>query len=178
MKSDHKITIYWSLLIHHPWRMHVAATEKGMCFVGSLNEPFEEVVQWAEKNYPGSPLIEDAELLQPYVEQLTEYLEGKRTHFTIPTDFKGTEFQVAVWEALCRIPYGETRSYSDIARHIKRHAAVRAVGAAIGKNPVMIIVPCHRVIGKNGSLTGFRGGLDMKKQLLELESRPLNDKEE
>jgi methylated-DNA-[protein]-cysteine S-methyltransferase len=173
MKNEQKITIYWSLLTHYQWKIYVAATERGMCFVGSLNKPYEEVVQWAEKNYPGSPLVEDAEQLQPYVEQLTEYLEGKRTDFTISSDFKGTEFQVAVWNALCEIPYGETRTYSDIATMINKPAAVRAVGAAIGKNPVMITVPCHRVIGKNGSLTGFRGGLEMKRQLLELEKQSL-----
>lgn len=169
MTTNHSITIYWSLLTHQQWNMYVAATENGLCFTGSLNESFDEVIQWAAKNYPGSPLIEDTERLKPYAEQLIEYLEGKRTDFTIPSDCKGTEFQTEVWKALCRIPYGETRTYSDIARIINKPKAMRAVGAAIGKNPVMMIVPCHRVIGKNGSLTGFRGGMEMKRRLLELE---------
>ena len=171
MNKEQKITIYWTLLTYQQWNMYVAATEKGLCFTGSLNEPFEEVEQWADKNYPGCLLVEDAERLQPYIAELTEYLEGNRTGFTILSDCKGTEFQRAVWKALCEIPYGETRTYSDIAQHINKPAAVRAVGAAIGKNPVMITVPCHRVIGKNGSLTGFRGGLDMKKMLLNLEQQ-------
>jgi methylated-DNA-[protein]-cysteine S-methyltransferase len=171
MNKEEKKTIYWTLLMYRKWNLYVAATEKGLCFIGSLNEPFEEVAQWAEKNYPGSPLIEDAERLQSYIAELTEYLEGKRTGFTVPSDCKGTEFQRAVWNALCEIPYGETRTYSEIAQHINKPSAVRAVGAAIGKNPVMITVPCHRVIGKNGALTGFRGGLDMKKMLLNLEQQ-------
>ena len=97
------------------------------------------------------------------------YLEGKRKIFTVPFDFNGTAFQLAVWNALCEIPYGQTKSYSDIANYINKPAAVRAVGAAIGANPVLITVPCHRVVGKNGSLTGYRGGLEMKTQLLDLE---------
>ncbi|WP_338449232.1 methylated-DNA--[protein]-cysteine S-methyltransferase [Niallia oryzisoli] len=169
MKQQHKTVIYWSLLNHKAWKMYLAATDKGICFVGSQNMPFDEVINWAEKAFPGSPLEENAKKLQPYVEQITEYLEGERKSFSIPFDYNGTEFQQAVWKALCEIPYGETKSYSDIAHHIQKPAAVRAVGAAIGKNPVLITIPCHRVVGKNGSLTGFRGGLDMKKQLLELE---------
>ncbi|RXZ77651.1 methylated-DNA--[protein]-cysteine S-methyltransferase [Paenibacillaceae bacterium] len=82
---------------------------------------------------------------------------------------RGTPFQKAVWKALCEIPYGQTRSYSDIAHQIQKSAAVRAVGTAIGTNPILITVTCHRVIGKNGSLTGYRGGMEMKMILLELE---------
>ncbi len=107
--------------------------------------------------------------MAPYARELTDYLEGRRSSFTVPHDLKGTAFQRAVWEALGRIPYGQTVTYSDIAQEVGRPAAVRAVGAAIGANPVMIVVPCHRVIGKNGALTGFRGGLGMKTRLLELE---------
>jgi methylated-DNA-[protein]-cysteine S-methyltransferase len=130
---------------------------------------FEELSVWAEKRFPGSPLVDDGEELQPYALELIEYFEGKRKSFTLPVDYKGTEFQLAVWNALCEIPYGQTKSYSDIANHIQKPAAVRAVGTAIGANPVLITVPCHRVIGKNGSLTGYRGGLEMKTQLLNLE---------
>lgn len=98
-----------------------------------------------------------------YAEQLQAYLNGKRTHFSFPVDLAGTPFQLAVWKALSEIPYGSTCSYSDIAEHIEKQAAVRAVGAAIGANPLLMVVPCHRVIGKSGQLTGYRGGLDMKK---------------
>ncbi len=135
----------------------------------SQNKSFEELSDWAKSRFPGSVLVQDDKKLQPYAAELIEYLQGKRRSFTVPFDFHGTAFQIAVWNALCEIPYGQTQSYSDIANYIQKPAAVRAVGAAIGANPVLITVPCHRVIGKNGSLTGYRGGLDMKTQLLHLE---------
>jgi len=97
-------------------------------------------------------------------------LDGQRKNFTAAITLHGTAFQQSVWQALLEIPHGETVSYSDIAERIGNPKAVRAVGTAIGANPMLIIVPCHRVIGKNGSLTGFRGGLEMKIQLLDLES--------
>nr|WP_286168732.1 methylated-DNA--[protein]-cysteine S-methyltransferase [Roseburia sp. 1XD42-34] len=93
-------------------------------------------------------------------------MEGKRQKFELDVDLYGTAFQQKVWQALQQIPFGKTVTYSDIAESIEKPQAVRAVGAAIGANPIFIIVPCHRVIGKNGALTGFRGGLDMKKRLL------------
>ena len=103
-------------------------------------------------------------------QQLTEYFEGKRKTFDLPLSLKGTPFQLECWNALQRIPYGATATYGEIARSIGRPAAVRAVGAANGANPIPIIVPCHRVIGSNGSLTGFGGGIDMKRWLLDFES--------
>ncbi|WP_234732116.1 methylated-DNA--[protein]-cysteine S-methyltransferase [Acidocella facilis] len=105
--------------------------------------------------------------------QLNEYFQGRRTIFDIPLDFVGTPFQLRVWTALTRIPFGETRSYGDIARAIGAPAAVRAVGAANGRNPVSIIAACHRVIGANGSLTGFAGGLEAKAYLLRHEATRL-----
>ncbi len=92
-----------------------------------------------------------------------------RKNFTIPFDFHGTTFQLDVWKALSEIPYGQTKSYSEIANQIQKPRAVRAVGSAIGANPILITVPCHRVIGKNGALTGYRGGMEMKTKLLKLE---------
>ena len=103
--------------------------------------------------------------------QLAEYFAGRRTAFTLTLDVAGTPFQRSVWNALLTIPFGETRSYREIARQIGRPGAVRAVGAANGRNPVSIVAPCHRVIGSAGQLTGFAGGLDVKARLLELESR-------
>lgn len=102
--------------------------------------------------------------------QLGEYFAGERTAFDLPLRLAGTPFQLEVWEALRAIPYGETTSYGELARRIGRPAAVRAVGLANGRNPVSIVVPCHRVIGSNGSLTGYGGGLDRKRHLLALES--------
>ena len=101
--------------------------------------------------------------------QLSEYFAGKRQQFDLPLDFEGTEFQQKVWQALLTIPFGETRSYRDIAEQVGNVKAVRAVGAANGKNPISIIAPCHRVVGANGKLVGFAGGLDNKEILLKLE---------
>lgn len=101
--------------------------------------------------------------------QLKEYFAGARKTFTVALDFSGTDFQKKVWQALLAIPYGQTRSYSEIAKMLGNANAMRAVGAANGKNPISIIAPCHRVIGSTGRLTGFAGGLDVKAKLLELE---------
>jgi len=102
--------------------------------------------------------------------QLNEYFENKRTTFEIPLDFKGTEFQVKVWEALLKIPYGATKTYGELAKILGDIKAVRAVGGALNKNPISIIVPCHRVVGASGKLVGFAGGLENKSILLDLES--------
>ena len=102
--------------------------------------------------------------------QLAEYFDGRRRQFDLTMQFSGTEFQMAVLDALREIPYGETRSYADIAEQIGRPRAVRAVGAANGRNPLPILIPCHRVVGSDGSLTGFGGGLEVKRQLLALEA--------
>lgn len=101
--------------------------------------------------------------------QLNEYFENKRTTFEIPLDFKGTEFQVKVWEALLKIPYGATKTYGELAKILGDIKAVRAVGGALNKNPISIIVPCHRVVGASGKLVGFAGGLENKSILLDLE---------
>ena len=107
--------------------------------------------------------------------QLREYFAGKRREFDLPLQLSGTEFQVSVLKALQEIPYGETVSYGEIARRIGRPKAVRAVGAANGRNPLPIVVPCHRVIGSTGDLTGFGGGLDTKEALLRLEAENTHD---
>jgi methylated-DNA-[protein]-cysteine S-methyltransferase len=112
----------------------------------------------------------DDKRLAPVLRQLAEYFAGDRTDFDIKLAPRGTPFQLDVWRTLQRIPYGETRSYADIARSIGRPTATRAVGAANGANPIPIIIPCHRVIGSNGSLTGFGGGIGVKRRLLDLES--------
>jgi methylated-DNA-[protein]-cysteine S-methyltransferase len=108
-------------------------------------------------------------LIQKAAAQIKEYFEGKRRQFKLPLVMHGTEFQLAVWRALQDIPYGETRSYKEIAVSIGRPRAVRAVGMANNRNPISIIVPCHRVIGHDGKLVGYGGGLPLKQYLLELE---------
>ena len=113
----------------------------------------------------------DHPVLVAAARQMREYFAGTRTAFDLPLAPRGTDFQRAVWRALDAIPYGETRSYADIAQAIGRPAAVRAVGAANGRNPISIVTPCHRVIGRSGALTGFAGGLPAKQHLLALEQR-------
>jgi methylated-DNA-[protein]-cysteine S-methyltransferase len=109
-------------------------------------------------------------VLRATAEQLAEYFAGRRTGFELPLAATGTPFQRAVWDALREIPYGRTWSYADVALHIGNPRAVRAVGAANGRNPLPIVVPCHRVVGANGTLTGYGGGLENKRILLDLES--------
>lgn len=168
--SDTSIApIYWTLFTNNNWNMHIAATAQGLCFVGSHNASIDELKQWTQSRRRGVSLIQDNERLAPYIQELQEYLTGERQTFSLPIDIRGTSFQMAVWKALTEIPYGSTQSYSDIANHIQKPTSIRAVGTAIGANPLLITVPCHRVIGKNGSLTGYRGGLDMKTRLLTLE---------
>ena len=105
--------------------------------------------------------------------QLSEYFAGSRRSFDVPLNLQGTEFQLAVWNELLRIPYGDTITYAELARRIGRPAAIRAVGAANGANPIPVIVPCHRVIGSNGTLTGYGGGIERKQWLLAHEGRRL-----
>lgn len=118
-------------------------------------------------------LVEDKKhpILLETQKQLNEYFAGQRTQFDLPLDFEGTEFQKKIWQALLTIPFGETRSYKQIAEQVGNVKAVRAVGAANGRNPISIIAPCHRVVGANGKLVGFAGGLENKEILLKLESR-------
>lgn len=112
-----------------------------------------------------------SKVLRTVVKQLYQYFEGKRVVFDLPIKMVGTTFQRKVWDALTTIKFGETASYRDIAKKVGNPKAARAVGAAIGKNPISIIIPCHRVIGANGKLTGFAGGVVAKELLLDLESR-------
>lgn len=144
-------------------KLTLIATDKGLA-----------AILW-EDDKPGrvrlSPVSDDENhpVLQETEKQLNEYLERKRKKFSVKLNPKGTDFQKKVWEAMLTIPFGETRTYAQIAVQIGNPKAVRAVGAAIGRNPISIIAPCHRVIGTSGKLTGFAGGLDMKETLLSLE---------
>jgi len=117
----------------------------------------------------------DHPVLTETARQLGDYFADRRTSFSVPLDFRGTDFQKSVWAALLTIPFGETRSYGAIARQIGRPSASRAVGAANGRNPISIVAPCHRVIGSNGALTGFAGGLAAKELLLGIERGRLHE---
>ena len=136
------------------------ATDRGLSSVRFPNraEPFSG-------KSPDNPAISQAK------RELTDYFAGELKQFSVPLDWQGTAFQQSVWEALTHIPYGETVSYADVARAIGRPKSARPTGGAVGANPLPIIVPCHRVIGSDQSLTGFTGGLSIKVALLELEGR-------
>jgi methylated-DNA-[protein]-cysteine S-methyltransferase len=146
--------------------------------VGQLRLVAEEMgvrmvwfVRGRKNEKPKEEWKEDAAFFVDVVRQLNAYFAGELREFEIPLLMEGTEFQKRVWKMLQTIPYGETISYGELAKKLGDPKAVRAVGAANGQNPIPIIVPCHRVIGSDGSLTGFGGGLENKKKLLELESR-------
>lgn len=169
MATEQTKIVYWILLQHDPWRLYLAATKIGLCYVGSQEAPFEELEIWVKKHIAQSELVENEVAMKPYEVELVEYLEGKRQVFEMPLDLHGTTFQKQVWAELLRVPFAQTTSYTEIAERIDRPDAVRAVGTAIGANPVLIPVPCHRVFGKHGECRGYRGGVEMKGKLLELE---------
>jgi methylated-DNA-[protein]-cysteine S-methyltransferase len=141
--------------------LFLAASEKGLVRL--------EFRDHAHELKHGADLSENPAPLEPYVAELEEYLNGQRREFSFPLDLRGTPFQLACWNALLKIPYGETCSYADIARAIDHPHAYRAVGMSNNRNPIAIVVPCHRVIASSGSLCGYGGGLDVKRKLLELE---------
>ncbi|WP_100329981.1 methylated-DNA--[protein]-cysteine S-methyltransferase [Bacillus xiapuensis] len=163
------MTIYWTEFHHKNWRFRLAATEKGLCYASPHHLAVNEMAAFLQKQCPREEMKENKKILEPYAAELCEYWENNRQEFVSKVDLCGTPFQQKVWQALRHIPFGQTVTYSDIAKSIGKPNAARAVGAAVGANPIFIIIPCHRVIGKNGTLTGFRGGLDMKKRLLALE---------
>ncbi len=144
-------------------RLRLVASDHGLAAILWENDDPNRVRLAPLAENPTHPILLETE------RQLAGYFAGSLKMFTIPLDPVGTDFQKEVWEALSTIPFGETRSYAEIAAQIGRPKAVRAVGAANGRNPISILVPCHRVIGSNGKLTGFAGGLDIKAALLEIE---------
>jgi O-6-methylguanine DNA methyltransferase len=164
-------TLYWSSAPSPRGSCVVMATERGICWAGTPGAPVDEGLAWLQRKMDIEHVVESETIapLQQAMDELRRYLAGTPLQFTCPLDLHGTPFQLTIWNALFRIPYGETRSYTEIALEIGRPKAVRAVGAANGANPVAIIVPCHRVIGSNGALTGYGGGLPTKKWLLALE---------
>ncbi|OPA74564.1 hypothetical protein BVG16_22610 [Paenibacillus selenitireducens] len=168
-RSEQVTTIYWTELIHQDWKIILAATDKGLCYVGGVDQSLANLQQWASSKIGTCEMKQDEQYMANYMQAFRRYLAGECSTFTCSTDLYGTPFQQSVWQALLQIPYGSTYSYSELADQLGRRDAVRAVSTAIGANPVLIAIPCHRVIGKNGSLTGFRGGLPMKEALLHLE---------
>lgn len=146
-------------------------TKLGDIFICATREAVTRV-SWHETDVnflENETAAKEAILIKKTFHQINEYLEGRRQNFDLPLFFNGTDFQNEVWRALSQIPYGVTINYSELAANIKRPKAIRAVGSANGKNPLCILVPCHRVIGKSGALSGYFGGEDIKRELLNIE---------
>jgi len=156
--------LFWKTVSSPVGQLKLVAGAKGLRAILWENDPESRVPLGDMEENPEHPVLVKT------AKQLKEYFEGRRKQFSLLLDFCGTEFQKQVWRELQLIPYGETRSYADIARRIGNPKAVRAVGAANGRNPISIVAACHRVIGSNGKLTGFAGGLKAKRFLLRLES--------
>jgi O-6-methylguanine DNA methyltransferase len=163
-------TLYYSRMNSPAGRLLLAASERGLVVLAFDRDQFPPRLP-GQKNLDWK---QDDGALREYVTQLDEYFRGERRDFTFPLDLRGTPFQVSCWQALLNIPYGETRTYADIARAIGRPQGFRAVGLANNRNPIAIVVPCHRVIASNGTLCGYGGGLDIKRKLLELEGASLS----
>ena len=160
--------IYYSSF-HSTWlkKVFVASTERGVCMVDYLKSE-KTFFNLLKKQFPGE-IVRNDQKNKEVLAQLKKYLKGELRYFDCGLDLKGTPFQKKVWSALAKIPYGETRSYQDVARAIGHPKAFRAVGNANGNNPIPLIIPCHRVIESNGGLGGFGHGLKVKKQLLDFE---------
>lgn len=157
--------LYYASKLFSVGEIGVACSEAGLCEV-NLRKP----AAWLQKNEFKPRSDRKAILARQAISEIEEFLNGRRLEFTVPLDLKGTAFQMRVWKELRKIPYGETRSYADIARAVGRPRAYRAVGMANHWNPVAIIIPCHRVVASDGSLGGYAGGLEMKARLLEIEA--------
>lgn len=142
--------------------LYLSASDRGLTHVGTC-APTEKVSRTLDRSRPA------AQILRECTKQLIEYFKGQRRKFDLPVDVQGTEFQRKVWRELSRIPFGQTISYGELARRVKNGKASRAVGSANGKNPIGIIVPCHRVISADGTIGGYAGGIRMKQKLLALE---------
>ncbi len=144
-------------------------SQKGLARLTFSSEQLAVCEAWAARRLPGARHASDHQPLVMLAEQLTAYLDGDLRVFSVPLDLRCTPFQLSVWQALLSVEYGSVCSYASLAANVGRPAAVRAVGLANGSNPVPVIVPCHRIIGSNGTLTGYGGGLPLKTQLLRLE---------
>lgn len=146
-------------------RVLVAATERGVSavYLGDSDEPLEKALA---QEYPRAEIKQDSAGIGQWVREIVRHLRGQEPHIDLPLDVRATAFQRRVWEELQRIPYGSTKSYTQVARAIGKPKAIRAVARACATNPVSIVVPCHRVVREDGNLAGYRWGLDLKKTLI------------
>lgn len=161
------MTLYTAKLETKLGRILLASSEEAVVLIGLSTE--EKFYSELKRKYPDARIIEDTVRNRRALDELEEYFAGERRSFSVPFAFHGTDFQKRVWNALTEIPYGTTVTYKHIAIKIGKPQAVRAVGNANNRNPISIIVPCHRVIGSDGKLIGYGGGLGMKEKLLQLE---------
>jgi AraC family transcriptional regulator, regulatory protein of adaptative response / methylated-DNA-[protein]-cysteine methyltransferase len=150
-------------------RLIVAGTRHGLCFA-AMGDSDRVIISELRTDYPKASIRRDDALAGPWARAIATYLAGRSPMPPLPLDIRGTPFQFSVWEQLRKIPRGETRSYSEIARRIGRPRAIRAVGTANGANPVSIVIPCHRALRASGHLGGYRWGLERKRRILELEA--------
>jgi O-6-methylguanine DNA methyltransferase len=150
-------------------RLGAALSPAGLCRLAFTADGPAACAAWASRWAPQARVVDADPRLDALADELEAYFAGRLRQFTTPLDLRGTPFQLEVWRALLGVGYGETRAYSQLAAQIGRPLAIRAVGAANGANPIPILVPCHRLIGKDGSLVKYGGGLDLKRRLLELE---------
>ena len=148
----------------------VAATNQGICAI-KLGDCPEELTRVLLSEFERAEVIRDDQIYQNWIEQILNFIAGKEPNLDLPLDIRGTAFQQQVWQALQQIPYGETRTYSDLAKDLERPKATRAIGNACGANPIALIIPCHRVIRSDGRLGGYRWGIERKQKLLARESR-------
>jgi AraC family transcriptional regulator of adaptative response/methylated-DNA-[protein]-cysteine methyltransferase len=151
-------------------RLLIGATDRGVCFIG-FAEPDDALLGDLHHRFPRAQFIADDGRLASAVQAVLEFLEEPKQALDLPLDLRGTAFQQRVWRTLCRIPAGETRSYAELARMVGNPSAVRAVARSCARNPVSLAVPCHRVIGGDGNLTGYRWGVTRKRALLEKEAK-------
>ena len=151
--------------------MVFGSTEKGLCLLDfKYRKSFPGILKRINEYYGNSITYGTSKFIELAENELERYLQGDLKSFTTPLDFRGSPFQLEVWSALLQIKYGKTASYLDIAKKIGKTTAVRAIANANGQNSIAVIIPCHRIIGSDGSLTGYGGGIKIKKKLLDLES--------
>ena len=151
-------------------QLRIASSARGLCYVELPGSSGRGMAGWMSRQVPDGRMLEGFAPNRSAAAQILEFLEGKRKRFDLVLDLRGTGFQLEVYEHVSAIPYGETITYSEIARAMGGPRTVRAVGAANGANPLALVIPCHRVVGKSGRLRGYGGGLEMKARLLALES--------
>ncbi len=161
--------LYGSAVSWEGWTFHILSSPAGLRFVDLVGTPFPQLAERLKAR-----VVPDDASNEEILQQVRGYLCGERRLFDLPLDLRGTDFQEAVWQAIAGIAYGETTTYGMLAAAIGRPTATRAVGQAVGANPVPIVIPCHRVIGTSGNLTGFGGGLPLKERLLALEQGSLS----